>query len=157
MKDKRYLFIIGILGDINRPYSIVELEQEHIFDLKDLQERTSINWDKDEHNEKVYWNKLRILQTRPDYPNMCLFKYKFEDIEFKKINLTEKGRKKIQINIKDTELKQKYTQKIPLTKKKYDHLQFLFQKKVIPCQYHDFFKNLPSAEKAAAQDSDSDA
>lgn len=140
----------------NNPYNVIELEQENIFDLKDLQEKTSINWDKDEYNEKVYWNKLRILQTRPGYPNICLFKYNFEDTEFKKINLTKKGRKTIQINIEDIELKPKYTEKIPLAKKKYDHLQFLCQKKVISCQYHDFFKNLPYDEKTAAQDLDSD-
>lgn len=117
------------------------MEQENIFDLKDLLKKTSINWDKDVNNEKVYWNKLRVIETRVEYPNLCFFKYDFEDKDFKKINLIEKGRKKMENTIHDIKLKRK----------------FLCQKKVISCQYHDFFKTLSYDAKEPIQDSESDA
>lgn len=77
-----------------QPYKVIELSQENIFDLKDLEKNTCINWDKDQDNEKVFLSKFRIVETNPDFPNMLLFKLNYEDASYKKISLTQKGRKK---------------------------------------------------------------
>lgn len=72
-----------------KPYKVIELDQESIIDLKDLEKKTTINWEKDEDNEKNYLNK--IIEFNPAYPNTMLFKLNYA---YKKIKLTEKGRKK---------------------------------------------------------------
>ena len=138
-----------------QPYFVVEMEKENIFDLKALQRDTTLNWDKNEANEKVYWNKLKIVETNPDFPNVLLYKCDCTDRQFCKMILTQRGRKSINVNFNNVRLKQLYFDRIPLSKKKYDHLQFLCQKKVILSQYHDFFNKLPYSLNAQSQ-SDSD-
>nr|CAH7733003.1 unnamed protein product [Callosobruchus chinensis] len=122
-----------------QPYIVTELGQENIRDLKDLQEKTSINWEKNDQNERVVWNKMKIVETNFDMPNTILYKYSYEEQEpFQKIIISKKG--------ENFYLKQLYLNSIPISKKKYDHLKFLCDKKVIQTAYHDFFKHLPFRE-----------
>lgn len=128
-----------------QPYVVVELAQENIIDLKDLQQKTTINCDRDEENEKIYWNQVKSVKANASFPNIMFIKdtYK-EDAPWKQINLLKKGRKSINtIDIKNFNLKQLYKESIPLTKLKYDHLQYLCEKKAILSQYHCFYQNLP--------------
>lgn len=128
------------------------MAQENIFDLKLLQQQTSMNWDKNEVNDKVVWGQLKIVKTDPEQPNIILYKssYKYE-VDFRKINLITKGRKTMQYNIKEIHLRQLYKNFIPLTKKKYEHLQFLCSKNAILPAYHTFFLNLPFGENVREQ------
>lgn len=126
-----------------QPYTVVEISQDDIVDLKHLLQSTSINWEKDDEGEKVYLNKIRIVQTNYQFPHIIFFKSSFDQAKFTEINLTQKGRKKKEVSWYAIELKKCYSTKLPIPKKKYDHLQFLCNKNVILPQYHDFFKNLP--------------
>nr|CAH7744189.1 unnamed protein product [Callosobruchus chinensis] len=130
-----------------QPYIVTELGQENIRDLKDLQEKTSINWEKNDQNERVVWNKMKIVETNFDMPNTILYKYSYEEQEpFQKIIISKKGRKYLDVVVADFYLKQLYSNSIPISKKKYGHLKFLCDKKVIQTAYHDFFKHLPFSE-----------
>ncbi|KAI4462947.1 dna-directed rna polymerases i ii and iii subunit rpabc2 [Holotrichia oblita] len=144
------------------PYIVKEISQENIFDLKVLQMQTTMNWDKDEENEKVRWLNIKSIECNSKFPNILFCKYKYGCTEpFKKINLIEKGRKKINaMNARNSDcLKILYRRPIPLTKKKYDHLQFLRNKLVIASQYHEYFKNLPytNNNNNNTRESDSDS
>ncbi|KAJ8966939.1 hypothetical protein NQ314_003216 [Rhamnusium bicolor] len=131
----------------NQPYIVKEISQENIFDLKKLQQDTTLNWDKDDENEKVSWLKIKIIESNSSFPNILLFKYEYDNNQlYRKINLLQKGRKKMVANIENINLTLLYSQKIPLTKKKYEHLQFLCNKLVIASQYHEFFERLPYIE-----------
>lgn len=139
------------------PYVVIEMSQENIYDLKKLQQTTSLNWEKNECNEKICWNQIKTVQTDPELPNTILYKdsYKDEDA-FKKLNILKKGRKLLEVENKEVQLQQLYKELIPLTKKKYEHLQFLCDKKVILSQYHIFFRNLPFNEQYNRETNDSD-
>ncbi|KAJ8914399.1 hypothetical protein NQ315_017493 [Exocentrus adspersus] len=129
----------------NPQYKVQEMAKEFIFDLKDLQLQTTLNWDKDINNEKVKWQKIKIIETNPRYPDTILFKYEYEASEYNRINLLQKGRKRMQEK-NDYLMKPLYRTLVPIKKKKYEHLLFLCNKLVIPSQYHDFFQGLPYSE-----------
>lgn len=129
------------------PYVVIEMGQENIFDLKMLQQKTSLNWDKNETNEKVYWNQIKMVKTSPEDTNIIFYKDSYKDEPmFKKIFILKRGRKSIQVNMKEIQLQQLYKELIPLTKKKYEHLRFLCDKNAILRPYHTFFQNLPFGE-----------
>lgn len=116
----------------------------YVFDLKNLQSKIAINFDKDEDNSNVYISKFKIVELDPEFPNFLFFKTNYADDQFKKNCLIKRGRRLLtNININNIKLLALYKEKIPLQKKKYDHLQFLCLKGVITDQYHDYFKQLP--------------
>lgn len=139
-----------------QPYIVHEISQDSVFDLKDLQLKTTLNHEKDDANEKVYWNNIKIVRTHPDHPDHIFFKNDYKQESFNTINLMKKGRKTMESSTKEYELKIMYSKPIPLKKKKYDHLQFLCNRGVIPKTYHDFFRLLPYSTKVQGSD-DSDS
>lgn len=48
---------------------------------------------------------MRIVETNPAFPNVLLFKVNYEDSTYKRIKLTDKGRRKIDIKIDEVRLK----------------------------------------------------
>lgn len=137
----------------SKPYNVIEMDTGDFVDLKFLTQETTLNWDRDENNEKVYLNKIRIIETNNKYPNKIFFKYDYHE-EFKKIDLLQKGRKRMDIDISTVQMKQCYKDILPLTKKKHEHLLFLCNKKVIPVQYHPFYLNLPYSNTRKDEDSE---
>lgn len=136
-------------------YTVYELSQKDVYDLKDLQVQTTINFDRDTNNDRIYISKLKVVEFNPEYPNCLFFKLKYDDNNFSKANLIQKGRRQLDGNINDIHLKLLYKAKLPLQKKKYDHLKFLCEKEVIASQYHDFFENLPyTSQQVNEEDSD---
>lgn len=82
-------------------YIVNELNQENIFDLKELQVQSTMNWDRDEENEKVYWNKIKIIEVSHCLPNILLFKESYnKDTPFKKINLTKKDGNQLRLTFR---------------------------------------------------------
>lgn len=101
-----------------QPYVVVELEQADIRNLKDLQEKTAINWDRDENNDKVIWNKMKIIVTDFEFPNVVFTKYSYsKDEPFKKIFISKKGRKSVNVNVRDFCLQPLYSTLLPISKK----------------------------------------
>lgn len=135
------------------PYAVIEMTQENIFDLKKLQQKTSLNWEKNEMNERVNWNQLKIIKTNPEEPHVIFYKTGYKDEDgFKKLCLLRKGRKSMEFNVKEICLQRLYNALLPLNKKKYDHLQYLCRKHVILPAYHNFFNNLPFGENVRVAD-----
>lgn len=134
-------------------YTVYELSQKDVFDLKKLQSEIAINFDKDEENRKVFLSKFKILQFDPELPNFLFCKINYEDDQFTKLNLLQRGRKSLcEFNINNIELKPLFTKIIPITKKKYDHLQFLCEKGAITPHYHDYFKQLPFTSQSVNEE-----
>uniref|UniRef100_A0A6P7H5S2 Uncharacterized protein LOC114346528 n=1 Tax=Diabrotica virgifera virgifera TaxID=50390 RepID=A0A6P7H5S2_DIAVI len=129
----------------NNPFHVIEMDKEKFLDLKALTQEITLNWDRDVNNEKVHLNKIRIVEANSKFPNKILFKHDYHE-QYKTIDLLQKGRKSINIDINNVELKQLYKDFLPLTKKKHEHLQFLCNKKVIPTQYHNFYAELPYSD-----------
>lgn len=97
-------------------------KQDHTKSLNwTSQQNSSISGDKDEENGKVYLSKMKVVEVLLKYPNICFFKYIFD----------EPSRKRIETSINNIERKQKYCGKTPLSKKWCDHLQFMPRKSYI--------------------------
>nr|CAH7718651.1 unnamed protein product [Callosobruchus chinensis] len=134
-------------------YTVYELTQKDVFDLRKLQSDIAINFDKDVENRKVFVSKFKILEFDPKFPNFLFFKINYEDEQFTRLNLIERGRKSLgEFDINSIELKPLFTSKIPVPKKKYDHLQFLCVKCAITPHYHDYFKQLPFTNKSVNEE-----
>ncbi|KAK4881176.1 hypothetical protein RN001_004495 [Aquatica leii] len=103
-------------------------------------------------NDKFLISKLKMVEFNPDSPNFLFFKMIYGDDNFKKVNLIRRGKKQLNIHINDIQLTPLFKDKIPIQKKKYDHLQFLCKKGTIVSQYHDFFKNLPFTSEVVSED-----
>lgn len=99
-------------------YAVHEISQEDVFDLKNLQSKIAINFDKDEDNNRVLVSKFKIIEFDPECPWFLFFKTEYEDEQFKKLNLTKRGRKSLSIDsINNIVLVPLYTTNLPLTKK----------------------------------------
>lgn len=131
------------------PYKVTEISQEDVFDLKHLLESNTINWDKDSDNQKVQWQRIKIVHVDPESPTTLFFKYNFSENVFSKINLEQKGRRNRSFS-ENYKLRILRCTPIPVTKEKYDNLVFFCDKKSIPSEYHDFYRNLPHSEKNKA-------
>nr|CAI5861067.1 unnamed protein product [Callosobruchus analis] len=138
-------------------YTVYELTQKDVFDLRKLQNEVAINFDKDIENRKVLVSKFKILEFDPKFPNFLFFKTNYEDEQFVRLNLIERGRRSLgEFDINSIELKPLFTSKIPIPKKKYDHLQFLCVKGAITPHYHDYFKQLPFTSKSVKEEDEDD-
>nr|CAH7746664.1 unnamed protein product [Callosobruchus chinensis] len=126
----------------NKPFEVTEMDKEDFIDLKALTKDTALNWERDEQNDRITITNIRMVEANYMFPNKILFKYDYHE-QYRTVNLLEKGRRKINVDIHKVEMKHCYTDVLPITKKKYDHLQYLCGKKAIPVQYHQFFKTLP--------------
>ncbi|CAH1958718.1 unnamed protein product [Acanthoscelides obtectus] len=100
----------------SKPYVVTEMGKEDFFDLKALAKDTILNWDRDVENEKVSINKIRILEATFRFPNKILFKYDYNE-PFRTIDLLTKGRRTIDVDLKNIQLKQCYKGAIPISKK----------------------------------------
>lgn len=139
------------------PYMVIELCQENIFDMKDLSRKTSINWKKNDENKNIQWNKFKIIEVQPEFPNVISVRCTFEEgVDAEKISILKKGRKTMNFKLEEIHLKKLYNGPIALTKKKYEHLQYLCDKNVILTQYHNFFRNLKFTDKKEQSDSEDD-
>ncbi|KAK4876478.1 hypothetical protein RN001_012900 [Aquatica leii] len=97
-------------------YTVYELSQKDVYDLKGLQAKIAINFDKDDSNDKFLISKFKMVEFNPDSPNFLFFKMNYADNNFKKVNLIRRGRKQLNIHINDTQLTPLFKDKIPLQK-----------------------------------------
>ncbi|CAG9816238.1 unnamed protein product [Phaedon cochleariae] len=137
------------------PYKIIEVSQDNVYDLKDLLQNTTINWDKGTDNEKVKWNQIKLIRTDTQNDGFLFFKYNYSDEQFSTINLLKKGRKAISYP-EEYELKILRSKHLPISKEKYNDLIFFCNKNAIPKEYHNFFMNLHFSRTTNQQEDDSD-
>nr|CAI5845771.1 unnamed protein product [Callosobruchus analis] len=135
-----------------KPFKVTEMEKEDIFDLKALTNDTTLNWDRDENNEKIIITNVKVLEANYKIPNKIHFKYSYNE-QFRTVDLITRGRRKINVDINQIQLRQCYMGALPITKKKYNHFQYFCSKEAIPVRHHHFYKNLPYSD-TSKDDSD---
>lgn len=84
-------------------------------DKKAFTQNTTLNWDRDEKNEKIFLNKIRVIEANERFPNKILLKY-FYNEEFKTVDLLQKDGKKIHVASNKVQMKQCYKHIMPLKK-----------------------------------------
>lgn len=128
-----------------QPYEVIELEYNEFYDLAALSNAYLQNTGINTSGEKVNWLKIKTLRYDKDYPNHLLYRYDYTD-EFCKINikLVKRSTARTEFISKEADqLKKAYTSMLPISKAKYNDLQKLCKKNVIPSQYHAWYASLP--------------
>nr|CAI5823300.1 unnamed protein product [Callosobruchus analis] len=62
------------------------MEKEDIFDLKAHTNDTTLNWDRDENNEKIIITNIKVLEANYEIPNKIHFKYSYNE-QFRTVDL----------------------------------------------------------------------
>ena len=129
------------------PYYVVPLQYEDIYDFKEVNKSTLKYSKVDSEGIKVNWMKIKWLRFSKNDAEHVLFKHKFDE-DFKKMKVVEvdkKGMPTTSLRGKELQRKYKAKQTISLAKKK--DLLSLCKTRVIPMEYHDFYKGLPANAK----------
>lgn len=121
-----------------KPYTVIEMKHDDFYDLKDLAQQTLSNRRTNTEGETVNWLDIRVIRVEKSKPNTVFYKTDFDE-EFMKLE---------QNLVTDTLPKPAYTSPMPITKAKKHDLISLCQSGAIPSYYHDFYHNLPSADDA---------
>lgn len=128
------------------PYTVVPLKHEDIIDFKQLKTQKVKNVKTSVDGKKVNWTKLRWMRFRKDNPDMCFFKYDFDE-EFQCLKLTGSKRgRSMDVGPTSESMPRRYKSKIPISAAKKKDLVQLCKSGVIPSEFHEFYKNLPSQQ-----------
>ena len=125
------------------PYKVVPLRHTDILDFKKFQSTNMKPQKKTDTGLKVMWTKMKWIRYLKSEPDACLFKYSMEE-EFQKVKIT--GKKRQQQS--DEGLTRKYQKKIPISAAKKKDLMQLCKSGVIPVEYHEYYKSLPSSNSS---------
>ena len=136
------------------PYMIVPLKFGDIYDFKDFTKKYMKFRKEDVNGKKVNWLQIKWIRYTQENPDCIMFKYNFED-EFRVLKVA--GTAKRGRTAEPQELTRKYTsrQKISAAKKK--DLVSLCRSGIIPSEYHDYYKSLPSSSNVDDKLADTDA
>ena len=129
------------------PYYVVPLQYENIYNFEEVTKSTLKYSKVDSEGIKVNWMKIKWLRFFKNDAEHVLFKHKFGE-DFKKMRVAEVDKKgMLTTSLRGRELQRKYKarQAISLTKNK--DLLSLCKSRVIPVEYHDFYKGLPTNAK----------
>ncbi|KAK5646114.1 hypothetical protein RI129_004578 [Pyrocoelia pectoralis] len=127
------------------PYVVHELEIGDIFSfdfLGDTRNSPLIQRKKDCANNDFLISHVVYLQFKKDFPGIVYFKEKFDDNEFQQINLIRQKRQPLLLP-ESIPLQSKNP--IPISTKKYQHLQDLLQR--IPESLKEYYRNLPHGKE----------
>ena len=139
------------------PYSVVPLQYEDIYDFKEVK-KASFKYSKiDSAGIKFNWMKIKWLRVCKNQPEHILFKHTY-DGEFKKMRVLDVDKKGIPTtSLRGKELPRKYKAKQAVSLAKKKDLLNLCKSRVIPAEYHEFYKGLPANAKITDTLPDPDA
>lgn len=127
-----YATLIRTAKKTGPPYKVHELTFEDFYDLKTLQEEWRKNFTTDNERGKVNWNDIKILKVCKEHPDSFFYKISYEQVEFKRVDMNNVKKTRSQEHNADSiSLVQAYSNKIPLSDLKKQHLQELVDKNII--------------------------
>lgn len=133
------------------PYKVVEVNQDMVFDFKDLVSKQ--NWDKDVNKVTVPWSKIRMVSSTGSDPGMLRYHLTL-DGEGSLLSTKSKSAGR-PVNLETFALKKAYTDLLPITDVKYRDLNEMCDKNAVPQEYHSYYRQLPKlpppAPKPAAK------
>ena len=109
----------------------------------------------DTEDNKVNWLKVKCFRFEKKHPGLILFRYGHSG-NYMTINSYGRGR------FTTPTLSKVYTSPFPISGQKYSDLTQLYEKGVIPQEFHSWYKSLPKSNNSKSlnpepsQESDSD-
>ena len=140
------------------PYEVCRLAAADILDWKSVASKIATNKHVTECGMKLNWNYVKWLRFTEGSDAMQV-KYELDDTPFLVVNIRRatRGRKILDTNILQM-LKPLYTKPVPISLAKYNDLQELCRKFVIPAEHHSFYRSLvhSNSERDALDEPDAE-
>ena len=123
------------------PIQLVIVEQDIIFDWKDLAEK--IHLDKDESGKAIPWSKIRQITATSSSPQKFTFKVNFDAEQPTSVSTRNVGRP---VKFTTYTLKKLYAGPLPIAVAKLKDLLFYCDNNHVPVEDQGFFRKLISCE-----------
>lgn len=136
----QYTTLVSTARKSGAPYKVIEKSHDNFYDLKDLTERTAVNFSKNATGEIVKFHDIAVIRVEREHLDYFFYKNSYEDDQYTSVNIKECKTRKALALFQNIKLKQAYKDSIPISKAKYDGLQSLLNNKTIP-QCHSYFYN----------------
>lgn len=127
-----------------KPYNVIELKFGDFLDLDNLSKLVMKNKLKNTLGEKVNWLKVKCFKYLKSKPGILQYRYDHTS-EYMEINVLGKGRPQ---NLSNFIPSRAYTKPRPITITKKADLLKLCKSKVIPEDFHLYYKSLPTSKDA---------
>ena len=133
----------------DKPYTVIEVNQDIIFDFKDFVK--NLNTKVNTQGENIEWTKIREINVSGKKSNIMKYKTQFLE-DYKEINLDSK--KMGQFDFKNYNLKKLYRENLGVPAKKIKDLKSLCDpiRGVIPAVSHYFYDSLKLRQGTAEND-----
>lgn len=115
-------------------YEVIDVNQSIVFDFKE--QLKNKNWVKNTDNQKVTWARIKEVHVVGYQSNKLLYKY---DLTYDYMTLVLR---KVTRNYSNPNLREAYTNPLPISQDKYKDLNSLCNSGTIPNKYHNFFRSL---------------
>ena len=140
------------MAKITQPtYVVNEIAQKDILNFKDLAAKTIAPKLIDEHGRKIGLQKIRAFQYVKTEPDKMFYKYEITDTDFAHFNISRPRRSAASgsnlASMENFKVPQLYHALLPIPEAKYNDLNKLCQKGLIPTRFHDYYAKLPCSGK----------
>lgn len=120
-------------------YRVKEMALTDIFNYRPLLDGK--NWTKNDDGEKVVWSKVKEVHITKNNYNVIKYKYEL-GAEYKTITTLKKSRRGKKTTL-ESDVQPTNTSPIKVKNDKYKDLVSMCDSKIIPEEYHSFFRGLP--------------
>lgn len=147
VKKNRPIYIPCQWGDVismarrSKPYKLQELGFEDFYDIKKLQKDTICNRSIDTDGKKIKWGQIKWLKFKKESPGIIFFKTDLKEENFRVLNVSRKGRRRMVVQ--PGILERAFQETLPISDAKKGDLISLCNSGAIPRAYHVFYNQLP--------------
>jgi hypothetical protein len=124
------------------PYIVVPLRFNQFYDLQKVAKENYGSFKQTTDGEKVNWGKIKIIKIDKKEEHTIMFKYSYDDDNYKKINVEKNLKRGERRSGKEVCLSQKYIDKRPISVEKKNDLISFCNSLVIPPIYWHFYNSL---------------
>jgi len=121
----------------HKPYEVVPLVHTDFMDLKHLSSTIM----RASAASKINWMQVKCLKFEKNHPGMIQFRYSHKG-EYQSVNVSGRCQPQKCVPVKA------YKNQLPISKAKYNDLQTLTRKCIIPKEFHGWYASLPCSGTA---------
>lgn len=130
----------------NSQYIVSELKYDDFLDLPKVAKTMLKNVKTDTEGNKINWLKVKCFKYQKTYPNIIQYRYDHKS-SYLAINVNGRGRPTTLPNLSNM-----YNNPLPISSQKYKDLLRLCETKVIPEEFHAWYKLLPVSNNTTMVD-----
>lgn len=150
---QQWVTVIQSTKKTGKPFKVHELNYQHFINFKQLTSNMGNNFNKNTLGQKVVWKDVKVLKVSKEHPARLFYKTSYDEPDFGEIiiiNKTRNAKKKSDV----LELSKLFTEPPGISIEKKKDLIHLCESKLIPDNYHYFFKQLKVSNSCIYEDSD---